>query len=202
VDCRGPGNFQDSSEGPHALLEIWDIERTALVETYYTRAVSNISEAFEEPKQIAAEDAETTPAAAIAALVRSHQDSGGSLEAFARRARSSIHGLSREDLPSPPSADIRSMVIGFEFGGNNVVHRSSMADPPGDGKSTSRSATGRGFLLCSSEDRKIRTGTLAAWSALKRSGMARVTAVTGSNYDVLNGPSEHPQYNNTGFYVR
>ncbi|KAH9942062.1 hypothetical protein B0H21DRAFT_529305 [Amylocystis lapponica] len=144
-----------TSEGPHMLLEVWDIERTVLVETFNMRAVSDASREFEGPKEVGADDAETSPAAAIAALVRSRQESGGAHDSFARRARSSAYGSSREDSAQAPSPDIRAIIAGTEFGGHHVVHRSAMADQQSMVK-TSRLASGRGFLLCGSEDRKIR----------------------------------------------
>ncbi|OBZ66825.1 putative serine/threonine-protein kinase VPS15 [Grifola frondosa] len=141
-----------SEQSSVTLLEVWDIEKTTLVETFGTRTVPNSSEEVEEPKELAVDEAETSPAAAIAALVRSRQESSGSLESIARRVRSSAQGASREESPSP---DVRAIVVGAEFGGHTVMHRSTMADQ-GDGKLASRLSSSRGFLICGSEDRKIR----------------------------------------------
>ncbi|GBE83599.1 hypothetical protein SCP_0506540 [Sparassis crispa] len=140
---------------PHTLLEVWDIEKISLVESFVTRAVSNPSQELEAPQEWAVTDAETSPAAAIAALVRSRQENGSSLESTARRPRSNTQVATRDDLSLHPSPDIRSILVGAEFGGHTVLHRSTMADQ-GDNKAPSRATSGRGFLLTGSEDRKLR----------------------------------------------
>ncbi|KAI0922943.1 hypothetical protein AcV5_009802 [Taiwanofungus camphoratus] len=154
VALEGPRS--NSEQDSHTLLEVWDVEKTSLVETIISRVVSNASQEFEAPKEVTADAAESSPAAAIAALVRSHQESGGSFDFLARRPRSGVPGTPREDFLPSPSQDVRAMVVGTEFGGHGVMHRSTMADQLGDGNPTSRSSAGRGFLLTGSEDRRIR----------------------------------------------
>src|ERR1700730_13445408 len=56
------------------LVEVWDIEKGVRVETFLTRTASSISDPIEEPHELSGVDADTSPAGAIAALVRSRQD--------------------------------------------------------------------------------------------------------------------------------
>lgn len=138
-----PKSASDSSS--HTLLEVWDIERSTLVETFSMRGVVTPSEVTQEPKEVDVAEAEMSPAAAIAALVRARQE-GGPYEVPAPRA-----GMQHE-TPMPPFPDVRTLVTGSEFGGHTVMHRSHMADV--DGKS-SRSS-GKGFVITGSEDCKLR----------------------------------------------
>lgn len=61
---------------PVTLVEVWDVEKSLLMETFVTKAASPSSEASEEPEEVTGVDAEENPAAAIAALVRSRQAGG------------------------------------------------------------------------------------------------------------------------------
>lgn len=117
------------------LVEVWDIERSVLVETFVTCTSSSTSEPLSDPHELTGVDADTTSSAAIAALVRNGGDD--------RR--------NSAQLSTSPAPDVRAMVVGFEFGG---THRSEMYDIAADPHST-RSA-GRGFVISGSEDRKIR----------------------------------------------
>ncbi|KAH9937765.1 WD40-repeat-containing domain protein [Epithele typhae] len=124
----------------HTLLEVWDVEKSALVEAFSTRAVVNPSDAAEEPREVAVGEAEVSPAAAIAALVRARQEGGAADAAmFAEAAM-------------PPFPDVRAVVTGSEFGGHTVVHRSHVADV----ESKSGRSSGRGFVITGSEDCKLR----------------------------------------------
>ncbi|KAH9916914.1 uncharacterized protein B0H18DRAFT_1036508 [Fomitopsis serialis] len=142
------------SSGSHVILEVWDIEKSALVEVFVTRTVTNAADELREPYDAVGEDAEASPAAAIAALVRTRQENGGILESFAHRGSQRAPGLS--DSPDAVSPDICTVVVGTEFGGHAAV-RSTMADQ--DGRA-SRSG-GRGYMLSGSEDRRIRYWDLA-----------------------------------------
>ncbi|KAI0357817.1 hypothetical protein OH77DRAFT_1303761 [Trametes cingulata] len=141
--------FDDSS---HTILEVWDIEKTALAETFSVKTVLSPSEAVDEPKEVTGVEAEMSPAAAIAALVRARQESG-SLEPGARRGGIVGNDTARSESPLAPSPDVRAIVAGVEFGGHTVLHRSHMGEP--DTKSSAR-PSGRGFLLTGSEDCKLR----------------------------------------------
>ncbi|TFY55546.1 hypothetical protein EVJ58_g8176 [Rhodofomes roseus] len=101
------------------------------------------------PSAVDSEEAETSPAAAIAALVR--QESGGSLESFAHRGSSGATGL--PDFPGRrvPGRPVRSWSAP-NIGGHAPA-RATMADQD---VRTSRTTGGRGFLLSGSEDRRIR----------------------------------------------
>ncbi|KAI0672432.1 hypothetical protein C8Q78DRAFT_971156 [Trametes maxima] len=149
VAIETPKAFEGAS---HTVLEVWDIEKTTLVETFSVRTTVNVSDAVEEPKEVNVDEAEMNPAAAIAALVRARQESG-SLDSGARRGGIVNHDPSRGDAPLPPIPDVRAVVAGSEFGGHMVLNRSHMGEP--DSKSASRSS-GRGFLITGSEDCKLR----------------------------------------------
>ncbi|TFY67174.1 hypothetical protein EVJ58_g1791 [Rhodofomes roseus] len=139
----------------HVILEVWDIEKSTLVESFVTRTVSNAAEELQDPPAVDSEEAETSPAAAIAALVRARQESGGSLESFVHRGLSGVTGL--PDSLDAVSPNVRAIVVGTEFGGHAPA-RATMADQD---VRTSRTAGGRGFLLSASEDRRIRYWDLA-----------------------------------------
>lgn len=114
------------------LIEVWDIERSVLVETFSVRSSAN-QDTPPEPHEVTGVDADNTPAAAIAALVRSRQ--------------------SESKFPTPvpsPSPTIRAIAVGVDFGGPSG-HRTDIIEQDSDGH-------GRrgGFVLCGSEDRKIR----------------------------------------------
>ena len=129
----------DRSSTP--LVEVWDIEKAILVETFLTRTGSP-TDAIPEPQEMLGIDAETTPAAAIAALVRSRQN------------KNSLEETSpSEELPQPPASDIRALVVGSDFGGYTTSFRSEFGEF--EHNSGSRSA-GRGYMITGSEDSKIR----------------------------------------------
>ena len=132
----------DRSSTP--LVEVWDIEKVILVETFLTRTGSP-TDAIPEPQEMLGIDAETTPAAAIAALVRSRQYKN-SLEETTRQSSS-------EALPQPPASDIRALVVGSDFGGYATFFRSEFGEI--EHNSGSRAA-GRGYMITGSEDSKIR----------------------------------------------
>ncbi len=56
------------------LVEVWDIERSVLVETFVTCTSSSTSEPLSDPHELTGVDADTTSSAAIAALVRNGGD--------------------------------------------------------------------------------------------------------------------------------
>ena len=127
------------------LIEVWDIEKSVLVESFVTRTSSVSSETLEEPREIIGVEADDNPAAAIASLVRSRQPVG-------KRQPSAQGGLKNDIFP--PSSDVRTMVGGLEFGGYSV-QRPDVSGVVPEPAPSSRPA-GRGFIVCGSEDRKIR----------------------------------------------
>lgn len=149
VAVETPRNGTDSSS--HTLLEVWDIEKTALVESFSTRAVVNATDNAEEPTEVSVGEAEMSPAAAIAALVRARQESNSN-DGAGRRGYVGLD-MPRNETPQPPLPDVRALVTGAEFGGHTVPQRSHMAEP--DRKSTGR-GSGRGFIITGSEDCKMR----------------------------------------------
>ncbi|EED79789.1 predicted protein [Postia placenta Mad-698-R] len=141
----------DQEQEAQRLLEVWDIEKSVLVETFVTRIAANPAQEVAELSAASVDDAETSPAAAIAALVRSRQE-GGSASDPTRRAHPGAPGA--PEGATPPCPDIRAIVVGTEFGGHTTM-RSTMADQQNDGTKSGR-PSGRGFLLSGSEDRRIR----------------------------------------------
>ena len=149
---------QDSTASPKftPLIEVWDIEKSTLVETYVTRTVPSASQPIEEvPGEVKAREAESSPAAAIAALVRARQETQETPPPLVARRRSSSQKVPTiADGISSQSNDVVTFAIGAEFGGHGTVHRSAMADR--DDFGSARTSGGRGFMICGSEDRKIR----------------------------------------------
>lgn len=148
------------------LIEVWDIEKMVLVETFTTR-MGSPADPIPEPQEVLGTDAETTPAAAIAALVRSRQNGGDMSETL----RQTI------EVPQSPAPDVRALVVGSDFGGYSTVHRSEFGEFE---PSTSRQA-GRGFMITGSDDWKIRLWDLGKFD--------RTTVLSG-----LENENEKPTY--------
>jgi phosphoinositide-3-kinase, regulatory subunit 4 len=133
------------------LVEVWDIENSVLMETFVTRTGSP-SDPIPESHELRGVDADTSPAAAIAALVRSRQLSAGD----ARLPVMSRSSSSADELLPAPAPDVRALVVGLDFGGYSTVHRTEFGELGVEaGGSTMRTA-GRGFMVTGSEDRKMR----------------------------------------------
>ena len=164
---------------PTTVIEVWDIEKTSLMETYATREIvaggTGNDEELPHPAEVTGELTEVNPATAIAALVRSRQQSRAPQDRFGKRP---AQGGSPGDPPlGRPSPDVRIMVVGSDLGSH-----SSKIEP---GSSTGeRSSGGRGFIISGSEDRKLRLWDLAriersavlsgAETAVERAGYRRV----------------------------
>ncbi|KAF7343436.1 hypothetical protein MVEN_01776300 [Mycena venus] len=157
------------------LVEVWDIEKAALVETFITRA-SGETEPLPEPHELTGVDADISPAAAIAALVHSKQSGG---DAGGKRPRPSSQSTFQDELLPPPSPDVRALVVGLDFGGPTGVHRSDMTDGASDGGHGRR-----GFMVTGSEDRKLRLWDL--------SRLERTTVLSG-----LESEHERPSFSTT-----
>ncbi|KAJ7865275.1 hypothetical protein B0H13DRAFT_2067981, partial [Mycena leptocephala] len=114
------------------LVEVWDIEKAVLVETFITRAGE--AEALPEPHELTGVDADISPAAAIAALVHSKQSA---VDAAGKRPRPSSQSTFQDEL-LPRRRRI-----------------SDMADAPDSGHGR------RGFMVTGSEDRKLRLWDLS-----------------------------------------
>ena len=135
---------QDPEQGhPAVIVEVWDIEKMQLMETFVTRT-SLASEPFSQKFDASGTEADTSPASAIAALVRSRQ-------AGADRARLPSDSIFKEE-PAAPAPDIRCLVVGTEFGGH-TAHVS-------DYGTRAKEHRLRGFMLSGSEDRKMRVWDL------------------------------------------
>ena len=168
---------------PTTMIEVWDIEKTSLMETYATREIVAAGTGFDEelpqPAEVTGEPTEVNPATAIAALVRSKQQSRAPHDRFAKRP---AQNGSPGDPPSVrPSPDVRTMVVGTDLGG-----LSSRIEP---GPSTGgRSSGGRGFMISGSEDRKLRLWDFAR--------IERSTVLSGAESEI-----ERAGYRRVGFTV-
>ncbi|KAG9307924.1 hypothetical protein JVU11DRAFT_12894 [Chiua virens] len=140
---------------PSTLIEVWDIEKTVLVESFVTRTTASPSEAIPEPEEQAGVAAEQSPAAAIAALVNSRYPGGAAYAnpGFPRRDRGSSQSMQRDGMLPAPSPDVRALVVGLDFGGYPGMYRSEIVDLSADVPSSSRN---RGFIVSGSEDRRVR----------------------------------------------
>ena len=152
------------------LVEVWDIENAVLVESFVTRTGSP-ADPIPEPQVVSGADAETTPAAAIAALVRSRQNNGELIEQFSSRH------LIRDEPPKPPAPDVRTLVVGSDFGGYSTIQRSEF----GELETNTPRANARGFMITGSDDWKIRMWDLGRFD--------RTTILSG-----LDMESEKPSY--------
>jgi phosphoinositide-3-kinase regulatory subunit 4 len=149
-----PGGADISS--PTTLIEVWDIEKTSLMATYATRETvaggSTADEELPQPAEATGEPTEVNPATAIAALVRSRQQSRASLDRLSKRPAQ--NGSTGDPPLVRPPVDVRTMVVGCDLGGH-----SSKVEP--DSSTGGRSLGGRGFMISGSEDRKLRLWDLA-----------------------------------------
>ena len=139
---------------PSTLIEVWDIEKTVLVESFVTRTTT-ASEPIPEPEEQTGVDAEQSPAAAIAALVNSRYPGGAAYAnaGFSRQERGSSQSMQRDDSLPAPSPDVRALVVGLDFGGYSGIHRSEIVDLSADVPNSNRN---RGFIVSGSEDRRVR----------------------------------------------
>ena len=151
-----------SDRSSTTLVEVWDIEKAILVETFLTR-VGSPTDPIPEPQEMLGVDAETTPAAAIAALVRSRQNKSN-LNETSRQSFS-------EELPPPPASDVRALVVGSDFGGYATSLRSEFGELEHGGSR----ATSRGYMITGSEDSKIRLWDLGRFD--------RTTVLSGLELD-------------------
>ncbi|KAF8639172.1 hypothetical protein AX17_001659 [Amanita inopinata Kibby_2008] len=139
------------------VIEVWDIENAVLVETFMTRTVNGTAaEPIQEPQEMTQGiEAETSPAAAIAALVRSSEGNSTKIERLG--SKSGSHGYGDEFIPSP-APDTRALIVGLDFGGYSGMHRMELAE---QGDLSAMRSVGRGFMVTGSEDRKIRLWDLS-----------------------------------------
>lgn len=136
------------------LIEVWDVEKSTLVETFLMQSASTLDAALEIPQTVIGLDAEPDPAAAIAALVRSRQSSAHP-EKYVKRTQSSASSTPQDDLLFVPSPTVRAIIVGPEFGGYQSSHRAEFSDLTNEPNTHSRSL-GRGFMITGSEDRRVR----------------------------------------------
>lgn len=137
------------------LVEVWDIEKSVLVETFVTRTGSMSDPLPESPESVMT-SADMTPAAAIAALVRARQNQpqNALIDGSERRLPGELARASKAELLPSPSPEVRAIAVGLDFGGHHIAQRSEFNDLLVD-SNPSRGAA-KGFMITGSEDRKIR----------------------------------------------
>ncbi|KAF9224775.1 ARM repeat-containing protein [Gyrodon lividus] len=143
---------------PSTLIEVWDIEKAVLVESFVTRTTMSAPEPILEPEEQTGLDAEQSPAAAIVALVNSRYPGGAAYANFSKRDRGPSQSIDREDSLPAPSPDVRAIVVGLDFGGHSGIYRSEIVDLSTDVPTSNRN---RGFVVSGSEDRRIRLWDLS-----------------------------------------
>lgn len=170
------------------IVEVWDIEQSVLVETFTTRTGSVAESVLSEPGDTAGVDADTSPAVAIAALVRSRQAVPSSSEsAYDRRSRPSSQSTFKDELVPSAAPDVRALIVGSDFSVHSSgVHRADMIELGGaDTNLQHTRAAGRGgFMITGSEDRKIRLWDLAR--------LDRTTVLSGLEFE--DAMHERPSY--------
>jgi len=139
------------------LVEVWDIEKSVLQETFITRTGSTAEPVLPDLGELTGLDADTSPAVAIAALVRFRQ-AGSSVgeSSYDRRSRPSSQSTFKDELVPSPAPDVRALIVGSDFAGHSSnVHRTDTIEL-GGADSSSRAAGRGGFMITGSEDRKVR----------------------------------------------
>ncbi|KAH6910746.1 other/VPS15 protein kinase [Coprinopsis sp. MPI-PUGE-AT-0042] len=133
-----------TSRSSTTILEVWDIEKSAMVETF---TVATTNESPPEPREAPSAEANPSPAAAIAALVRSRQTASDS-------DRRTIGRNSQDtEMMVPPAPDVRAIVVGVDFGGFSSAHRLEYGEFVPEPHSRSSI---KGFAITGSNDRKLR----------------------------------------------
>jgi phosphoinositide-3-kinase, regulatory subunit 4 len=144
---------QESAKDGAMVLEVWDIEKTLLVESFVVRSSEATGAGVGDTPDVSSStlgaEADTSPAAAIAALVRSRQRHG---HLYTRHT-------SAGEVVGPPSPQIRAIIAGLDFGGYTPAHRADPSD--GGSDQGGRTRAHRGFMVSGSEDRMIRLWDLA-----------------------------------------
>lgn len=141
------------------IIEVWDIEKTVLVESFVSRVGSSSDLAVEEENNtpqndftLGVEVSTASPAEVIAALVRARQ---GTNEAE-RRALLRNPLFVNDEMVPPPAPDVRAMAVGVDFGGFATSHRSEFGEFVMEGASQRSSNNSKGFVVTGSEDRRLR----------------------------------------------
>ncbi|EJD02926.1 uncharacterized protein FOMMEDRAFT_123012 [Fomitiporia mediterranea MF3/22] len=138
------------------LIEVWDVEKAVLVEWFISANASSANAASELApsltKPVEAVIAESSPAAAIASLVRARQNGEPSpAMPFGDTTGQQI----ANQVSNEPSRTVTSMVAGVDFGGYTGSTR-SFVDLSMDVERTGRSGSKLGFLVVGSEDCSVK----------------------------------------------
>lgn len=149
------GAGTSASIGPSSelrpLLEVWDVEKGTLVETFATRDLS-LSEtgaplSAPAPLSTTPQDVNLSPAAGIAALIRARTASQGPSSSNPFRSRWQPQGDESANVIA--CKDVAAIAVGVDFGGQSLP--SARARTGADSKSSSR-----GYVITGSEDKRLR----------------------------------------------
>lgn len=166
-----------SVSGMVTLVEVWDVEKGVIVETFATLQAGWATNTTSPPSEvvsslqeygaptITAKDAPRTPAEAIAALVKARNEDKS--KSMARPIDEESPHLAEADLEAEErrratQVGVRAMVLGPDFGGlaASGARLGRMDGPDGFYHATipeeGPTGTKGGFMLTGSEDRKIR----------------------------------------------
>ncbi|KAG8848832.1 Serine/threonine-protein kinase [Serendipita sp. 411] len=160
---------QDAQEDDSAVLvEVWDLEKTSIVETFVTRDVS-VPSRGQAPMVITSVNPSSSsspsalpqsPADAIAALLASRSAAVSTTTAASRFLNPL--GIST-NVPVEdgvvPKRDVRSLIVGLDFGaqaGAAVIKDGFVFTGAGIGLSSEKRNKDLGFVIMGSEDRKLR----------------------------------------------
>jgi phosphoinositide-3-kinase regulatory subunit 4 len=150
VVVASESHSRGQAEGAGSILvEVWDLERTVIVETLVTRDVpvpshgqaATLVTSIPAPRPAAVPP---TPADAIAALLQTRGGQGG------------LRNTGADDDHRFPG-DVRSMVVGLDFAGQNStsVTKDGFVLTGGLANSEKRQKD-MGYIIMGSEDRKLR----------------------------------------------
>ena len=167
----------NSDHPSSCLIEVWDVEKAALVETYVSRTGSASDPVTELVSgEVVGADVESTAASAISALIRTSQE-GGTLDDFGDVASSAA----TPEMPHPLHGDVRTMVVGSDFGAYIAHQRPEFGELDMFPSSSLSRTTGRGFIVTGSEDAKLRLWDLGKFE--------KSTVLSGTESDM-----EKPSY--------
>ncbi|KAG8809460.1 Serine/threonine-protein kinase [Serendipita sp. 399] len=157
-------------DGNAILVEVWDLEKTSVVETFISRDVSLPSRGqaaamITSPNQsdLPASSIPPSPADAIAALLASRSAGATSSSATGPAASRLLNQQQPQnlDIDVVPKRDVRSLIAGLDFGaqmGAAVIKDGFVFTGGGVGLSSASEKRNKdlGFVIMGSEDRKLR----------------------------------------------
>jgi len=159
----GSASTHSRSTPTSSLLEVWDVEKGVLVETFASREPSENTSDQAVPKPPADQSPETLPidaAAAVAAYVQARSKSSATLSngpspsLFRYRQSSSSQSEIDSAVTANVQKDVVALAAGSDFGTVGPV-RAEMAIPERSVLDV-KPHSSRGFLITGSEDKRLR----------------------------------------------